>query len=985
MRTAAIYARVSSDQQREAHTIASQTAALIEWAKTLELEVPTAWIVEDEGYSGATLERPGLERVRDLAAEGQIQAVLIYSADRLSRKYAYQILLIEELARHGVETRFLNAPQGATAEDQLLVQLQGMIAEYERAQILERSRRGKRHRARAGEISVLSGAPYGYRYLRKSDEAPAAYAVIETEARVVRHVYERYTGAGLSIGAIMRALNDQGVPTRKPNTRWERSMVWAMLRNPAYRGTACFGKTRVAPRQRVTRPLRMRGGMTTRNSANHERPREEWIEIPVPALIAEETFARAQELLHENKVRAPRRTIEPSVVQGLVSCRLCGYALSRASTRSSARPIHDYRCLGSDGWRHLGGPVCKNPPVRQDLLDQIVWTEVMRLLQEPAFIEQELDRRLAAARAADPTKQREQTIQRELVRVGKGIERLLTAYQEELLSIEQLRERMPPLRQREQTLRLELHAITEQTRDRAAYLRLAETLSAFLERLRLAADTLDILERQRIVRLVVNEVLVGDDTIVIRHSIPVPSGPPGGSSPPPLGGSHDLGSDRSYLLRTGRERTPLGNTLVRVHHHSLGHHHLGCEHPLDERDEPPVPDFRLQPRHQPLMVNAVEELFKIEIDDPLVPVRQIRLGFGDGRVTAAPRSETMARWVKGRFPVRAEHVQHRLLNPPVDHVGNAKATLAASWLRNPDPANHPRAIGSVEQVTAKHRKKLVKMLAHLVDAPSIRTRGTAVPCHFPKRSYQVFLAGHLLHRHRPQGLTGYVPRLRHRIPGTGCGLARPCTGNGPLRAVGCLEKQVPLACVFTGRGRLPSPLAASGWDRLSTAFRYFATIRLVSSPSRLSFRDGYRLAAEAERSPRVSTQNFVPTPSPIRPPARRIWASLPLASSPAGWDASAALRFRSVRYCIVRLLPDAPSRAALTRRPCLVDGGFPPSGPQEDLTYCMSHLVVLCSCRAHQDFPSSGRRSAVLTRATGFRNRVAFIGASGGCQIERWT
>jgi site-specific DNA recombinase len=554
MRMAAIYARVSSEQQREAHTIGSQTTALIELAKTLDLEVPTAWIFEDDGYSGATLERPGLERVRDLAAEGQIQVVLVYSPDRLSRKYAYQILLIEELTRQGVETRFLNAPQSATAEDQLLVQFQGMIAEYERAQILERSRRGKRHRARAGEISVLSGAPYGYRYIRKSDEAPAAYAVMEAEARVVRQVYERYTVAGLSIGAITREINDQGVATRKPNARWERSMVWAMLRNPAYCGTACFGKTRVAPRQRVTRALRMRGGMTTRNSASHERPREDWIEIPVPALIAEETFARAQELLHENKVRARRRTIEPSVVQGLVSCRKCGYALSRTSTRSSARPIHYYRCLGSDGWRHLGGPVCDNRPVRQDLLDQIVWTEVMRLLEDPALIEQELDRRLAAARAADPTKQREQTIQRELVRVSKGIERLLTAYQEELLSIEQLRDRMPPLRQREQTLRIELHAITEQTRDRAAYLRLAETLSAFLTRLRLAADTLDILERQRIVRLVVKEVLVGDDSIVIRHSIPVPSGPPGGSSPPPLGGSEDLGAARSYLLRTGREQ-----------------------------------------------------------------------------------------------------------------------------------------------------------------------------------------------------------------------------------------------------------------------------------------------------------------------------------------------------------------------------------------------------------------------------------------------
>src|SRR5712671_2539693 len=495
MKLAAIYARVSSDQQREEHTIASQTAALIEFAKNHELEVPKEWIFEDEGYSGATLERPGLERVRDLAAEGQVQVVLAYAPDRLSRKYAYQILLIEELARHGVETRFVKAPQSATAEDQLLVQFQGMIAEYERAQILERSRRGKRYRARSGEVSVLSGAPYGYRYIRKTDEASASYVVIDPEARVVQRVYAMYTVEALSIGEIARRLNAEEIPTRKQSARWERSVVWAMLRNPAYRGAACFGKTRVAGRIRVTRALRRRGGIVPSNSVGHERAHEEWIEIPVPALVSEESFARAQELLHENKIRSRRRTITPSVVQGLVSCQRCGYALSRTSTRSSARLIHSYyRCIASDAWRHLGGARCDNRPVRQDLLDQIVWTEVIRLLEDPALIQQELDRRLVAARAADPTKQREQTVQRELVRVGKSIERMLTAYQEDLLSLEQLRERMPSLRQREQALRAELQSIADQTRERTTYLRLAETLLAFLARLRVAADTLYILE-----------------------------------------------------------------------------------------------------------------------------------------------------------------------------------------------------------------------------------------------------------------------------------------------------------------------------------------------------------------------------------------------------------------------------------------------------------------------------------------------------------
>jgi len=542
---AAIYARVSSEQQREENTIASQTASLIEFASSHDLEVPGEWVFEDEGYSGATLERPGLERVRDLAAEGQIQVVLAYAPDRLSRKYAYQILLIEEFARHGVETLFVKSPQGDSAEDQLLVQFQGMIAEYERAQILERSRRGKRHRAHSGEVSVMSGAPYGYRYIRKTDEAPAAYIVDEAEAHVVRRAYEMYTVEGLSIGEITRRLNAESIPPRKSG-RWERSVVWGVLRNSAYRGVACFGKTRVSGRTRVMRPQRRRGVTMPSTTASHERPREDWIEIPVPALVSEESFARAQELLRENKIRSRRRTIAPSVVQGLVSCAKCGYAFSRTSTQTSARKIHYYKCIGSDSWRKLGGPVCDNRRfVRQELLDQIVWAEVIRLLEEPALLQQELDRRLAAARSSDPTRKHEQSLQRELIHVGKGIERIVSAYQEGLLSIEQLRERMPALRQREQTLRAELQAIADQTNDRAAFLRLAETLTAFLARLRSAAETLSVTERQRIVRLLVKDVLVGEDTITIRHSIPIPSGPPqnGGSQP----------EGPNYLLCKGRD------------------------------------------------------------------------------------------------------------------------------------------------------------------------------------------------------------------------------------------------------------------------------------------------------------------------------------------------------------------------------------------------------------------------------------------------
>jgi site-specific DNA recombinase len=340
MKTAAIYARVSSDRQKEEQTIASQTAALLQYAEAHGYSVPSQWIFQDEGYSGSVLVRPGLERLRDLVCEGSIEAVLIYSPDRLSRKYAYQVLLMEEFSRQGVECVFIQSPPVTTPEEQLLVQLQGMIAEYERGQIAERTRRGKRYRAQGGLVNVLCGAPYGYRYVKKTENSTAFYEVVEEQASVVRQVYRLYTEEGWSIGAIVRWLNAQGIPTRRGKSLWERTTVWAMLRNPAYQGTACFGKTERAERQKVTRLLRRRGGFSSRSSATKDRPRKEWIPIPVPAIVSAESFALAEERLQQNKIFASRHTKEPTLLQGMLICQVCGYASYRTSTRTSARKLY---------------------------------------------------------------------------------------------------------------------------------------------------------------------------------------------------------------------------------------------------------------------------------------------------------------------------------------------------------------------------------------------------------------------------------------------------------------------------------------------------------------------------------------------------------------------------------------------------------------------------------------------------------------------
>jgi site-specific DNA recombinase len=677
MKTAAIYARVSSDKQREENTIASQTAAMVVFAREQQFEVPQEWVFEDEGYSGASLIRPGLERVRDLAAEGLIQAILVYAPDRLSRRYAHQVLLIEEFARAGVETLFVHAPRGSTPEDELLVQFQGMIAEYERAQILERSRRGKRHRARQGEVSVLSGAPFGYRFIRKTDQAAAYYQVDEERARIVRRIFELYSVEGLSIGAIARVLNEQAVPTCKRRSRWERSTVWGMLRNPAYKGQACFGKTGLAPRQRITRPIRLRGGIASRNSASHERPRDDWIAIAVPQIVSEETFALAQERLEANKTHAPRRTVTPSVVQGLVSCAKCGYALYRTSTRSSARTIHYYRCLGSDGWRRLSGPVCNNRPVRQDLLDEVVWTEIVRLLEDPQLIQNELDRRLAAAREADPSKHREEALRRDLVRIRKSIDRLLTAYQEGLLSFDELRERMPNLRRREQADNAELQAIVDQSVERAACLRLAETLTTFLARLRSSAEALDTSERQRVLRLLVKEILVGDDKIIIRHSIPLPTGTGGSSAQNPNGAAP---SSRSYLLRSRSQRSALRRALLRRADQPIRQYARSQKAADQLQDALVRHPLRHQP-HQDVVIDPVKELFQIKIHHDVVTGRDVCLRLRHGLMRRAPRPKAEAMCGERPVPVGLQHLHHRLLDEAVKHRRHTPFELH-SWPTN---------------------------------------------------------------------------------------------------------------------------------------------------------------------------------------------------------------------------------------------------------------------------------------------------------------
>ena len=562
MTSAAIYARVSSARQKKDETIGSQTAALREHAAQARLDVPEEWVFEDEGHSGATLVRPALEALRDLAAQGCLDVVLCYSPDRLARKFAYQALLLEEFARAGVRVEFVKGPRGDTPEDQLLVQFQGIFAEYEKAQLAERYRRGKAHRARTGSVNVLSGAPFGYRYVRKTDLCGAAYEVIEHEAVLVAEMFRRYADDGAAIADLARWLTDQGVPTRTGKHRWDRSVIWAMLRNPAYAGTAVFGKTMVVQESPgLNRVARLQGRSVPRAVKTVDRPREEWLEIAVPAIVTAETFARVQQRLEDNKRFAARNTKVPSLLQGLAACSACGYGYYRTSARTTSRKIYYYRCLGSDDYRYEGGRVCGNKPVRADYLDTVVWDHITGLLADPALIRAEISKRLDAARTADPATRQRKQLQAALAKATASVTAMIEAFSEQLITIDELRAKMPHLRARETSLRGQIDALDAQAADRDAYLTLADDLEGFLAQLRGNAATATVEDRQRVLRLLVKDILIGPEKITIRHRIPAR---PGGSGARQRDPAPDTEGDHrpGYLLRWGRDSPLLANIAL---------------------------------------------------------------------------------------------------------------------------------------------------------------------------------------------------------------------------------------------------------------------------------------------------------------------------------------------------------------------------------------------------------------------------------------
>jgi site-specific DNA recombinase len=518
----AIYARVSSEQQAEDGTIASQVAALeARVAQDGQALAPACRFVDD-GYSGASLVRPALERLRDAAAAGDLQRLYVHSPDRLARRFSHQVLLLDEFQRAGVEVVFLNRPLGRSPEDDLLLQIQGVVAEYERAQIIERSRRGKRHAARQGTVSVLTDAPYGYRYTgRAAGGGLARYEVVEAEAAVVRQIFHWVGCDRLSIGEVCRRLERAGHRTRTGRSRWTRGVIWHMLKNPAYKGQAGFGKTRSVPRPARLRPVR--GGSETPRRGH--RPAsvapEEWITVPVPAIVTPELFEIVQDQLAENRQRARRGGRgERYLLQGLVVCRVCGYAYCgrkvRRKVSSGQEHRYDYyRCGGSDAWRFGGQRACSNRQVRTDTLEAAVWREVERLLQDPDRLMAEYQRRLDQVQADSPERPDLASVEGQIAKLRRSLERLIDSYANEIITKDEFEPRIRGFRQRLQELEDQRQHLADEVAVHRTLSLVIGQLGDFAQRVRDCLAQADWHFRRDLIRLLVKRVEIDHNQVNI--------------------------------------------------------------------------------------------------------------------------------------------------------------------------------------------------------------------------------------------------------------------------------------------------------------------------------------------------------------------------------------------------------------------------------------------------------------------------------------
>ncbi|RPI33468.1 MAG: recombinase family protein [Chloroflexota bacterium] len=518
----AVYVRVSTRNQAEQHTIEQQLERLYNHIQAQGWTLPDENIFRDDGYSGSNLHRPGLDRLRDQAAGSALALVLVTAPDRLARKYVHQVLLIEELEQKGCKVEFLDRPMSQDPHDQLLLQIRGAVAEYERTLIAERMRRGRLSKFRAGVLLPWTRPPYGYRLHPERPRDPTGVRQDLAEAGIVAEIFAEYLEDGVGLMSLAKKLHEQQISSPTGKTRWGISTLRGILTNPAYTGQVYAGRMHYQPpkiRRSATHPIGQPHASATL------APQEEWIPVAqIPAIVSQEQFDLVQAKLATNQSFAKRHnTAHQYLLRALVSCGIC--QLSCYARTVQGKPYGYYICTGKDDEvqaRHATKCPSRFIPAKQ--LDDLVWQDLCDLLTHPDLIAQAMERAQGNGWLPQELQARQENLRKGKASLEQQLNRLTEAYLSNVIPLIEYQRRRKEIEQRQQALENQTNQLVAQADRYKELAGLAGNVKDFCQRIQTGLAEATFEQIRQLVELLIDRVIVTGDEVEIHYVIPTSRG-----------------------------------------------------------------------------------------------------------------------------------------------------------------------------------------------------------------------------------------------------------------------------------------------------------------------------------------------------------------------------------------------------------------------------------------------------------------------------
>jgi site-specific DNA recombinase len=522
MRVAA-YVRVSTSRQVKLETIEQQLEMVSRYAREKGWELSEEDIFRDDGYSGTTLGRPALDALRDKARLRELEVVVVPSPDRLARNYVHQMVLIEEFEKAGCRAEFVERPMSSEPNDQLLLQIRGAVAEYERTLLAERMRRGRLAKYKAGLLLPWTHIPYGLRVDPDRPRDPAGVSLDEAKAAVVAEIFAAYLQQGMSLFGVSRHLREMGVPAPRGGKAWSTATLRGILTNPVYAGKVYAGRVRY-------RPPKIRRSATHPIGHPHDSavplPEEEWTFVAqVPAVVSQEQFDLAAEKLSKNRSFAKRNNkANEHLLRALVSCGECmqaSIAVAKTFGKNNDRKQRYYVCSGKFNIAQSAPEEkCPSRYAPAEQLDEIVWKDLCEVLSHPESITDSLQRAHGGQWLPQELKARQENLRQGRAALGRQLERLTEAYLGEVIPLAEYHRRRKDLEQREEALAAQESQLQAESRQRMELAGVVGSIEDFCERVRGGLVDATFEQRRKLVELLIDRVIVSGEEAEIRYVIP---------------------------------------------------------------------------------------------------------------------------------------------------------------------------------------------------------------------------------------------------------------------------------------------------------------------------------------------------------------------------------------------------------------------------------------------------------------------------------